>query len=210
MIPIALIPGLVLPTIALLHFMNALSGKRIAIIGGASTGKTTLGAYLRDRRLPEQATHAAKSVDGKFKLRLGKREVDFVVARDLTGGHGQLVPESKVAFMKADYVVYMFRADRLVTGDPETCAELKTHFDTMKLWLDQDKLSKPKIVLVGTFADRAQQMGLTEREVVDSIATLDVVKLGRVKLGKPELVLGSLVTPKACARLVQDITDALR
>jgi len=112
--------------------------------------------------------------------------------------------------MKADFVFYMFRADRLVAGDPEVGAELKTHFETMKLWLDQDKLSKPKIVLVGTFADRAQQMGFTEREVVDRIAALDVVKLGRVKLGKPELVLGSLVTPSTCARLVQDITDALR
>jgi len=208
-IPVLLIPSLVVPTIALIQLKRILSGKRIAVLGAAGTGKSTLVTFLRDRRLPEPGMRVAP-VDGKFILRLGKRNVECEVTRDMPGGEGHLVPESKEAFIKADFVLYLFRVDLLTAGDPETTVQVKTQLDTMKIWLDGDKFSKPRIVLVGTFADRVPGDATGPGNLRDSIASLNVIKLGRVKLGNPKVVVGSLDTSKGCAQLVYDITEALR
>lgn len=209
MFPVMLIPGLVLPAIALVRFMKAVSGRRIAVIGGAQTGKTTLVTYLRDRRLPDPGTES-QPVQDKFTLRFGKKDVECVVARDVPGGGGQLVPESKEAFTKADFVLYLFRADRLVAGDAESLLQVKTHLDTMKIWLDGDRFSKPRIVLVGTHEDAIEEHAGVRADPRALVASLNVIKLGRVKLGNPDVVVGSLDTAKGCAKLVQDVTEALR
>lgn len=203
-------PAIVLGAFSFTQFLKAFAGKRIAILGAEQSGKTSLLMHLRDQRSRTSLVGDGDvRTGGKFSLQMGKRSVEFELPKDLSGSDGGASPAWREAFVQAQFVFYLFRADLLVQGDTATLSTIKTHFDTFRLWLDQEKFSKPKIILVATFADNlVPSDGRGEARAL--IAGTNLVKMGRVKLNNAGLVVGALNTQQSRARLVYDITTCMQ
>lgn len=203
-------PALVVGAISFAQFLKAFSGKRIAILGAEQSGKTSLLMHLRDQRSRTSLVGEGDvQTGGRFSLQLGKKSVDFELPKDLSGSDGGASPAWREAFAKAHFVLYLFRADLLIQGDTASLSTIKTHFDTFKIWLDDEKFNRPKIILVATFADNlAPSDGRGEARTL--VAGTNLIKLGRVKLNNAGLVVGALDTPQSRSRLVYDITACMQ
>ena len=141
-------------TVVIPRLAKKLAGKNVAILGRQQVGKTTLLHVLKEQRVP---TKGRRTVDpaqgGKFSMDLDGKSVGFHVPNDLPGNHALGYQDWKDAFTGADYVWYLFRSDLIAQGDPTEFKIVRDHFNMFKGWMDANKSLRPKIILIGTFAD---------------------------------------------------------
>lgn len=184
-----------------------LENQRVAILGRQRVGKTTLLRLLRDGHVPEVTTSTVDaSLGGRFKLEVHGRSVEFDVPRDLPGNDIDLgFKQWKDAFCGADYVWYVFRADLLTQGDASTLEVVKHHFDRFKDWLDADPSVQPKIILIGTHADKDPRRAEDPAQFANEVHAASSIQLGMVMLNNAELVVGSLLTDRDARRLVKSL-----
>lgn len=133
-----------------------LAGKRVAILGGQQVGKTMILRYLQfDGLLEGNVRHTAYAADGgSFTLNVAGADTVFAVQKDLPGDQGLQYKDWHEAVDGADYVWYLFRADLVASNDPEQRELMRKHLLLLRDWLDFKKVDKPKVILVGTHADR--------------------------------------------------------
>lgn len=198
--------ALVLPRIA-----KKLENRRVAILGGAQVGKTTLLRTLRDAAVPDRALTALDhSWAGRFQMDVRGKSVEFDVPRDLAANDVDLSYKYwKDAFTGAHYVWYLFRADLVAAGDPDTLDRVKAHLARIKGWMAADKSVRPRIVLIGTHADKSPEFGAGFEGFVDAVRSASPIKLGMVKLNHADLVVGSLLTDKDAKRLIRRLGSHL-
>ena len=196
--------------LAVYRLVKFLSGKRLAILGGQGVGKTTLFSTLRDGKTPKATRETVDSEPGAtFILEVAGRSVHFDIPRDLRGNDGVGFPEWKKSFLDADYVLYIFRSDKVLAGDAKTLEEMERHFLLMKGWLDRAKNSPSKIVLIGTFADQSGPYSGKRSELHQAVAETQLVKAALVKLNNAGLVVGSLVNTRSATAVVKGIRERL-
>lgn len=192
------------------YLKRHLANKRVAVLGAQQVGKTTLFVTLRDGRPPEHPKRTVDPAPGStFHLQVGKREATFEIPADLRGHDGVGFPNWKAATEKADWVWYLFRADLIALGDATTTRIVEDHLTRLKTWLDDMKGPRPKVLLVGTFADQAQGYLEPRGELHRLVSMSDPIKADLVKIEDSALVVGSLATPKLAASLVKSIQAAL-
>lgn len=198
--------ALLLPRIA-----KKLENQRVAILGGAKVGKTTLLRTLRDAAVPDRALTALDhSWAGRFLMDVRGKSVEFDVPRDLAANDVDLSYEYwKEAFTGAHYVWYLFRADLVADGDPDTLVRVKGHLARFKEWMAADKSVRPKIILIGTHADRSPAFEADFGGLVDAVRSASPIKLGMVKLNHADLVVGSLLTDGDAKRLIRRLGSHL-
>lgn len=138
------------------------------------------------------------------------KSVEFDVPRDLAANDVDLsYKDWKDAFTGAHYVWYLFRADRVAAGDPDTLNRVKGHLARFKEWMDADKSVRPKIILIGTHADTSPAFETDLGGLVDAVRSASPIKLGMVKLHHAHLVVGSLLTDKDAKRLIRRLGSHL-
>lgn len=205
-----LIPGALMAAIAGWRFRLRLGGKRVAILGDRSTGKSTLLSHLQQASRKGSAERAdGPAPSGSFALEVKGRSIEFKVPSDLPGGDGLGLSSWKEAFRDSQYVWYLFRADLIAVGDQATIDTVRSHIDTFRNWLEKDKLTPPTIVLIGTFADASPEYRLGSDRVWRLVEGAQPIRTGTVKLNNASLVVGSLLTTKGRARLTADLTRVL-
>lgn len=217
--PLPLIPvivGIVLlfaspaATIAIRKLVKKLAGKRVAILGGQRVGKTTLLHILRDGRVQKRASRTVDPAPGgRFVMEVGGKEIDFDIPKDLPGHHNFGLTHWKTAFAEADYVWYLFRSDLIAQGDPSEIRKVEDHLDLFKQWMGSGSSTRPKVILIGTWADQAP--GYTEdfAEFIGDIGGSAPIKHGAIKLNNADLVVGSLVTNKDSKVLIKSLRSYL-
>lgn len=172
-------------------FAKKLSGKRVAILGRQTIGKTTLLHFLRAGKIPD---HTRNTVDpdegGTFSLEIGGKSVGFRVPKDLPGNDGLGYSDWKEAFTGADYVWYLFRSDLVAQEDKAEVALVKGHLDMFRQWMDAG--SAPKIILIGTWADQDPGFERDPKQFRRDVAAASPIKVGAVKLNNAGLVIGAL------------------
>lgn len=198
--------ALVLPRIA-----KKLENRRVAILGGAKVGKTTLLRTLRDAAIPDRALIASDhSWAGRFQMDVRGKSVEFDVPRDLAASDVDLSYNHwKDAFTGAHYVWYLFRADLVAAGDPETLERVKGHLARFKGWMAADNSVRPKVILIGTHADKSPESEANFGGLVDAVRSAAPIKLGMVKLNHADLVVGSLLTDKDAKKLIRRLGSHL-
>ena len=197
-------------TLAIRSLLTILSNKKLAILGAQRVGKTTLFQMLRDGKVPKVTGETVDAEPGtSFVLKISGKDIRFEIPKDVSGNDGVAFPEWRKAFDGADFVLYLFRADKIAAGDEKTVKLVKDHLSLIKGWLATHQGLPPKIVLVGTFAD--QSPGFSERRyVLDSVvASHPVIKAGLVKLNNARLVVGSQATTRLASSLIKKIEKAL-
>lgn len=138
------------------------------------------------------------------------KAVNFDVPRDLAASDVDFsYKQWKDAFLSADYVWYVFRADLVAADDADTLEGVKEHLDRFKAWMDQGKSVRPKVILIGTFAELSPQFEDDFAGLVDTVRSAAPIKLGMVKLHNAGLVVGSLLAAKDAKKLVKRISSSL-
>lgn len=205
--PISLIP-IAIAVVAVAGGAGALfkrlGGKRIALLGGRRVGRSSLLRYLSTGTVSEGAGPNPVGRGGTTVCRpqIGGRRVKFAV--DVPQGGGLGLPSWRAAFMEADLVWYLFRADLIASEDPEEIDRVRKHLDLMGAWLASMK-RKPKIVLIGTRADEAAEWHADPQGFLDAVRLADPLKLGAVKLGNAPVIVGSLASDPDAEQLLENL-----
>lgn len=184
---------------------KSLEGKNVAILGGQQVGKTTLLNLLRGGENQELQT-----LGGKFTIEIKGKPVDLNVPRDLAGRDGLGFAAWKEAFSESDYLWYLFRADLIARRDAETIELVKGHLDMFKAWLGTAAGARPKVILIGTWADQHPDFARRVARFIKTVDESDVIKFGSVKLNNAGVVVGSLATEKDADKLLKGIKSRLR
>lgn len=190
------------------------AGKRVAILGRQAVGKTTLLSLLMGEDVSgSRKTTVDPTTGGTFELQIGKKTVRFRVRHDQPGW----APENSYKgwseeFGDADFVLYLFRADLIARGDRGTVALVEQDLNQFKSWLPKGGagVPAPKIILIGTWADRSPEFAKDAAKFASRIRRARPIKLGAVKLNKADLVVGSLSAEEDSAKLIASLGGYVR
>lgn len=174
-----------------------LTSKEVAILGSPGVGKSTLLQFLMTQELTATVPTDAPAAGGTFLLEVDDRETEFLVARDLPGDDLHLWQK---AFGSADYVFYLFRADRLAVGDSHETEIVSKHFQSMRIWLDQN-FQDPKVLLIGTWSDAHAEQGPDTIALARQLRSSPFLSDQLVRLQHAGLVVGSLSSTEAAQAL---------
>jgi len=189
--------------------MAAVTGRRpLAILGGASVGKSNLVRYLRQR---EFGPLEENEPPGRFSVTTSKGPIKFAVSSDLRGDDGPTYAVWKKHFLASEYVWYFFRADLVAQGNAVEVDRVKMHVDMFKGWMIKRGKPKadPKIILIGTWADAHPDYQSDPAAVARAVDSENAVKLGLLKLPDARLVVGSLRTERDAGQLTKRIEESL-
>jgi energy-coupling factor transporter ATP-binding protein EcfA2 len=215
LIPVAIAAGVAVVAggiaLAVPRVMRPLKGKRIAVLGARGVGKTTLLQILRDRRLPSRKRGSTDPApEGLFSMEVQRKSVNFAVPNNVSGNGGLGYPVWKQEFKQSDFVWYLFRADLIAQGDAETLEDVRGHLDMFRAWIDSGKSKGPKIILIGTFSDKAITSELNLEELTHIVAGAAPIKAGVAMLNNAGLVVGSLALKRDSAKLVKRLGNELK
>ena len=129
----------------------AWSGKRLAIVGAETTGKTVLLRFLTGGIIPERynPTRVAEQTNVKtFKL----EQLKLVLKKTYDVPGVKLArDEWKSLVEDCDVLLYLVRADLLLSGDNDTAERLRNDAQLINTWLRQKEKA---CFIIGTFADK--------------------------------------------------------
>lgn len=189
--------------------IRILANKKLSLLGAQRVGKTTLFQTLRDGKPPESSTATVDAEPGtEFVLRLKKKDVRFEIPKDLPGNDGLAYPAWQKAFATSDYVWYLFRADLIAEADKSTIEIVKGHLNLLDMWRKQHGGSRPKILLVGTFADKNPGFPKNLEQIQALVNDSPPIKAGRVKL-EAGLVVGSMANAALARKLLKSIVSEM-
>lgn len=184
--------------------------KSVAILGQQGVGKSTLLHFLEHGAV--KVSVASRTVDAErgadFSLDINDQPVTFTVRSDIPGHPGAAFLDWQAAFRKADYVLYLFHADRVLDGDAAELSLIDSHMGKFKAW-SQTKKKGPQVVLVGLWTDQLNS-DHDVKKATRAIADAEPIKFARVKLRGAQVVIGSLVSDDEAKELVTKLGRALR
>lgn len=196
-----------------LHSLKkAWSGKKIAVVGGRASGKTTLIHFLNHGEVPTeyQATNAEKTRQTpSIAKELGLTLKDGV---DIGGGE-KFRKQWRELIHQADIVLYLFDFYKLKLN-PDHMEDLI--LDEIKVITDaspQVKNKQPKkIFLIATHIDIDPEFDAKQKESYEEKALMNTLFLRQmqVKLGGTDdcsLLFGSLKDSQSTENLVKDFLD---
>lgn len=192
------------------RMLRKLPGKSVAILGGHQVGKSVLLRYLRTASVTDDGRSTIDpEQQAVFELQLGRKKLKFTVPREMPSNEGLGHPLWREAFRKADHVWYLFRADLIADGDPDEVRRLRNDLDLLKQWRQPRASKPPRIILIGTWADRVPSWKTHPIDLLEKVRSADPLKLGAVKLGNAPVLLGSLVNDEDAKELVNRLKENL-
>lgn len=190
-----------------------LKGKTVAILGRQEVGKTTLLHFLKEGKIPDLRTRTPDPLPGgEFTLQMhGRGEARFSVPQDLPGHTIPAYKDWRAAFESADFVWYLFRADRIVSGELSEVELVQEHLDHLEAWYAELKINNtaPKVILVGVFADQDESFG-EDGDFEERVRKSALVSHSSTKLGKADIVVGSQASNEDAKKLVERIKRYLK
>ena len=151
-IPILIIVGAVLASVAVGAVLEYLKWKKFAVLGERSTGKTTLINFLTKGTLSKeyiQTLSPEKTEANNFRLEdlelKIKESIDVPGSADFYGDWEKIVQD-------ADIVLYLLRSDKLMAGNKHIEERVKRDMGQIGRWLKKDSQDFP-LFIIGTHCD---------------------------------------------------------
>lgn len=145
--------GGVLITLNWRGIVRVLKGKKVAVLGERGVGKTHLTKFLSEGSISQEyfQTLAPTKISGRRfdlrELKLKLRETIDVPGDEVAYGVW------KNLFDDADLVFYVFRVDKIKSGDLNTINRIKKDAKQIRLWIEEKKRNFPTVLAIGTFCD---------------------------------------------------------
>ncbi len=188
---------------------RAWKGKSLAVLGARGTGKTTLLRFLESGSIPtnyKQTIAPEKISSNKIQL----KELSLILREtfDLSGDKAAY-GEWKQLYDKADIVLYLLRADRIMSGDKEMESRVLNDMRHIGAW-QKERAKRPQVFIIGTHCDldavyvRAASNN-RPADYEDSFRKLPIVRELIANCGGDQdakILLGSLKTPQETEKLV--------
>ncbi len=176
--------------------VSLLKGKKVAVLGAQGVGKTHLITFLTSGVITEDyiQTLAPTAVRGrKFDL----RELSLRLRETIDVPGGQVAYGVwKDLFDDADLVFYLFRVDKIKSGNPDTIRRIQQDTKQIRQWIDEKKRNPPTVIAIGTFCDfdpEYRNLTLsTKGNYQESFLRLDVIKQVVRNINAEWWVLGSM------------------
>ena len=153
------------------------SGKKIAILGRRSVGKTTLYDYLETGsvRPDGQGQKATVDVTARDVIRNKDLRLKIKKSSDYPGSPPHMWHE---AFMEADIVIYVYNS-HLILEDKAYCDEVSEDRKMMQKWGADGK----DFILVGTHEDIGMKAtGMLQSQYRDAVSDHDTIAaFGKIK-----------------------------
>lgn len=198
-LPLVLLPvaGVVaLAGAAVAAVASRLPPKKVVLLGTTKSGKSSLLHALA----PDEDGIVTLEVTGKPRRLAVKPGSDSRL-----GGGWQAW---KDAFTQNDYVWYLFRADLVQEGDPAEIKRISEHFTSFSLWIKDDP-KPPKVVLIGTHADRSSGFASDPAAFYSAVTADERIRIGVVQLNHADVIVGSLVDAKSAEELAASLAESL-
>jgi tRNA U34 5-carboxymethylaminomethyl modifying GTPase MnmE/TrmE len=189
----------------------ALKGKKIAVLGARTVGKTTLLKYMEKGILIERYTQTVdvKEIE-RIRIKLGDLDIRLEKTDDVSGNkaaHGAW----KKLFEEADLILYIVRTDMLLKHDSSTEKRAEEDLRQIQGWIKECN-PKKQFFIVGNHWDTDPDFkNLTSSQIgdyVDRFRALPVVKKMTQLAGGAATVkvaLGSLATERDSDTLITAI-----
>jgi len=183
-------------------------GKKVAVLGSRAVGKTCLIKFLSEGTIPESYVQTVASKKTKPR-RFNLEDLDLKIKESLdVSGSKDAYALWKEIVSKADIVMYLMRADRLIAGDVDVEKRIKADLNHISEWMEE-RSPRPDLFLIGTHCDLDQEYNtLTEDKVgdyQDRFSKLPIMRDLICRCGGKELskiILGSLKTQDKTEKLV--------
>ena len=132
--------------------IEALEGKRLAVLGERGVGKTVLINFLTKGTLSKdyiQTLDLEETASNDFKLKELKLRIKE--SEDVPG-HIDFYAQWEDVFQNADIVMYLLRSDKLMEGDKYTEERVKRDIGQIGEWLKENPKKFP-LFIIGTHCD---------------------------------------------------------
>jgi GTPase SAR1 family protein len=184
-----------------------LKGKKVVILGGIETGKTTMHAFLRDGELRVDHIATDKEKVKKNRLRLGDLSLDLKEGVDISGQE-DYKKEWKQLFLDCDICLYMFDVSKVYSEDETYIARINAHLSHIGEW--QKELSKPtQMFVIGGFADLVgeyKKLTPSNKQDFEQQIRQKIKKAYmKVDLGAGNIIIGSMVDQAESEKLVYTV-----
>lgn len=191
--------------------MIALRGKQIAVLGARGVGKTHLVKFLTTGSIPAEFKQTVAPEKGSSR-RFSLKDLDLEVKETLDlSGDKAAYAEWKELHDKADVVLYLLRADRLIAGDRDVEGRVRDDLRHISGWLEA-RSPRPRFFIIGTHCDFDVQYQSTSAdrigEYVDKFRRLPIVSELVARAGgahQAKVVLGSMKTVQDTEALVYQV-----
>ena len=201
-IVVAVIGGSTLLTIHL----NKLLGKKFAILGSRTSGKTSLHTFLGSGEVLSKyvATTTDKTRENYFKLKHLKLRVSS--STDI-GGTEDFVHLWENLIKNADYICYTIKTDEIHKQNEKYIDKVRGHINLILQHIDKHHMGKKKLYLIYNFCDL-----ITDYEV-NKEKFLDEFKIKTIKINQKNTIsfFGSLIDKNRasdlCVQLLSKICE---
>lgn len=180
----------------------SLKGKRVAVLGERSVGKTVLLRFLASGEVPDEymqpeQTMLTEKVKRK-RFAMGDLKLDLKETRDVSGGP-DAIEEWKALYDEADIVLYLINSQQV------NQQRIRRDLEKLESWR-KARTPQPKLVVMVTHMDLDPTYVATPASGLgyfrDSFVKLNL-DAGLSKLShRPPIILGSLVSRDQAAKLV--------
>lgn len=193
-------------------------GKTVAVLGERQVGKTHLIKFLTSGEIPENYdfTHLGKKFTGRtFKLEDLELKINDIV--DLSGAN-DVYSDWKQEVLKADLVLYLFRADSVLQEEKGTFDRITNDMHQLKTWIEEKKrnpFSRILLYYIGTHIDLIPGYSGSKisnsNKIADKLNKLEIVKKMKL-ICKPDGLLAATMkdeigTQKLVSELFKHIQD---
>ena len=189
-----------------------LKGKKVAVLGARSVGKTTLLTYMSKGILISRYKQTTRS-EGVERRRYKQGELDIRLSKtkDVSGSK-DAYNEWRDLFSKNDIILYLIRTDELLNENQEIEARAITDLGQIREWI-QEFQSKKLFFIVGNHWDTDPEFENAKKNnrlgnYQDKFNALPVVKNIQLLAGgksKVKVALGSLATETDADLLISHI-----
>ncbi|MFP1602953.1 GTPase domain-containing protein [Microbacterium sp. 2216-1] len=182
--------------------------KSVAVLGAKGVGKTTLLEGLCDRRAgagAEDNDNPAK----EFTFDANGTATKFAIVDDVSGDPQAKYAAWKDAYHQSDLVLYLFRADLIEVRDAAHIDLVRNHLALLKQWSDAMGKKAPRLVLVGTWADRSPAFLEDAERYAKRVRASDPIKLGRKKFKTSVTVVTGSLGSEHVEKLLTDLEQAV-
>jgi GTPase SAR1 family protein len=178
----------------------ALKGKKLAVLGARTVGKTSLVTFLSSGSIPEKYRQTLAPEKASAR-RVQLKDLDLKVADTLdVPGSKDAYAEWKKLHDQSDVVLYLLRADRLIAGDAAVETRVRDDLRHIGGWLEA-RSPRPPLFIVGTHCDLDPEFASLSPDrrgdYIDKFHKLPIVSESVARGGGGQVakvVLGSLKT----------------